>query len=176
MYVDRMGLRKIQFALEKTGRLTATGRTRWSSSCISRILNNSFYYGTITYRKEYVPDYLKQKKVKNFGEIEQIVVDGSHEPIISREQFQKVQEMLSKKTASVENRGKRGKNVCNDVWTRKLECSYGGSFNRKIEHKKDSIPQYAFQCYKQIQSGTIETRKCKGLSTEGICESPMVQQ
>lgn len=176
MYIDGMGLRKIQFALEKAGRLTATGLTRWSSSCISRILNNSFYCGIITYRKEYVPDYLEQKKIKNFGEVEQVVVEGSHEPIISKEQFQKVRDMLSKKTASVENRGKRGKNVCNDVWTRKLKCSCGGSFNRKIWHKKDGIPQYAFQCYKQIQSGTIETRKRKGLSLEGICESPMVQQ
>lgn len=176
MYIDGMGLRKIQFALEKAGRLTATGLTNWSSSCISRILNNSFYCGIITYRKEYVPDYLEQKKIKNFGEVEQIVVEGGHEPIISKEQYEKVQDMLSKKTASIENRGKRGKNVCNDVWTRKLRCSCGGSFNRKIWHKKDGIPQYAFQCYKQIRSGTIETRKRKGLSLEGVCESPMVQQ
>ena len=103
MYIDGMGLRKIQFALEKAGRLTATGLTTWSSSCISRILNNSFYCGIITYRKEYVPDYLEQKKIKNFGEVEQVVVEGSHEPIISKEQFQKVQDMLSMKSASVEN-------------------------------------------------------------------------
>ena len=55
-------------------------------------MNNPFYCGIILYRKEYVPDYLEQKKVKNWGEVEQIAVEGSHEPIVTKEEFEKVAE------------------------------------------------------------------------------------
>lgn len=61
LYMDGLGLRKIQFELEKAGRLTATGLTNWSCANIGRILNNPFYSGTIVYRKQFVPDYLEQK-------------------------------------------------------------------------------------------------------------------
>ena len=57
-------------------------------------MNNPFYCGIILYRKEYVPDYLEQKKVKNWGEVEQIAVEGSHEPIVTKEEFEKVRKML----------------------------------------------------------------------------------
>lgn len=114
MYLNGMGMRKIQFELEAAGRKTSTGLTRWYSSYISRVLNNPFYCGMIVYRKEYVPDYLEQKKVKNWGEVEQIAVIGSHKPIVTREEFE------------------------------------------------------------QVKTGSISTRKKRGLDIEGICDSPMV--
>lgn len=55
MYLDGMGMRKFNSALEAAGRKTSTGLTHWYSSYISRILNNPFYCGIILYRKEYVP-------------------------------------------------------------------------------------------------------------------------
>ena len=87
MYLNGMGMRKIQFELEAAGRKTSTGLTRWYSSYISRVLNNPFYCGMIVYRKEYVPDYLEQKKVKNWGEVEQIAVFGSHKPFVTILEF-----------------------------------------------------------------------------------------
>lgn len=66
MYLSGMGVTSIQYALEKAGRLTATGKERWFSSYISRVLRNTFYCGIITYHKEFTPDFLKQKKIKNY--------------------------------------------------------------------------------------------------------------
>lgn len=65
MYLSGIGVTKIQYELEKAGRLTATGKEKWFASYISHMLRNSFYCGIITYHKEYTPDYLKQKKIKN---------------------------------------------------------------------------------------------------------------
>ena len=107
MYLDGMGMRKIQFALEASGRKTSTGLTHWYSSYISRILNNPFYCGVILYRKEYVPDYLEQKKVRNWGEVEKVVVEGSHETIVSKEEFEKVRKMLESKSFSTNNTRKK---------------------------------------------------------------------
>ncbi len=174
MYLDGMGMRKIQFALEEAGRLTSTGMTRWYSSYISRVLNNPFYCGTIVYRKEYVPDYLEQKKIRNWGEVEQVVVEGTHEPIITKEEFEKVRKMLDEKTFSTNNRGRRGKHKANDVWCKKVHCYCGASMNRRVWRRVAGIPQYCYQCYSQIRTGSIATRIKKGLDIEGICDSPMV--
>lgn len=146
MYLDGMGMRKIQFVLEATGRKTSTGLTHWYSSYISRVLNNPFYCGIILYRKEYVPDYLEQKKIRNWGEVEQIAVEGSHVPIVTKEEFERVRKMLDSKSFSVNNRGRRVNN----------------------------IPQYCYQCYSQVRTGSTATRTKKGLSIEGICDTPMV--
>lgn len=174
LYLDGNGVRKIQFVLEKEGHLTATGLTKWQPGNISRILRNSFYCGTIVYRKQFVPDFLEQKKINNFGEVDKVIVEGRHTPIVTKEQFEKVQQILSSKSESVHNKGCRGKKISKDVWCRKMKCECGSSYNRVTWHKSSEGPQYAYQCYSQIRTGTFKTRERKGLSTEGICLTKMV--
>lgn len=70
MYLNGMGVTTIQYELEKAGRLTALGKERWFASYISKMLRNSFYCGIIAYHKEYTPDFLKQKKIKNHVDLE----------------------------------------------------------------------------------------------------------
>lgn len=82
-YLDGVGIRAIQFRLEQAGRLTSMGKSNWHMSNISKILQNSFYCGIITYHKEFTPDFLEQKKIRNFGDIELTKVKGSHEPIVT---------------------------------------------------------------------------------------------
>ena len=174
LYLDGNGVRKIQFVLEKEGHLTATGLTRWQPGNISRILRNPFYCGTIVYRKQFVPDFLEQKKINNFGEVDKVIVEGRHTPIVTKEQFEKVQQILGSKSESVHNKGCRGKKISKDVWCRKMKCECGSSYNRVTWHKSSEGPQYAYQCYSQIRTGTFKTRERKGLSTEGICVTKMV--
>ena len=174
LYLDGNGVRKIQFVLEKEGHLTATGLTKWQPGNISRILRNPFYCGTIVYRKQFVPDFLEQKKINNFGEVDKVIVEGRHTPIVTKEQFEKVQQILSSKSESVHNKGCRGKKISKDVWCRKMKCECGSSYNRVTWHKSSEGSQYAYQCYSQIRTGTFKTRERKGLSTEGICVTKMV--
>jgi DNA invertase Pin-like site-specific DNA recombinase len=116
LYLKGYGSKKIKYELEKLGRVTSTGLNRWSESYIIRVLRNSFYCGTIVYRKQFVPDYLEQKHKKNNGEVEQVIVEGRHTPIISKEVFEKVQEKLkdnaklivsSNTSRGIGNRGKK---------------------------------------------------------------------
>lgn len=108
-YLNGWGMRKIQFELEKAGRLTAMGKSNWHVSNISKILQNSFYCGIITYHKEFTPDFLEQKKIRNFGDMEFIQVKGSHEPIITQEEYDQAQKMINnrRKTLSADTSGKR---------------------------------------------------------------------
>mgnify|MGYP001023978347 FL=1 len=49
MYLAGMGVTKIQYELEKAGRLTAMGKENWFPSYITKLLQNTFYCGIITY-------------------------------------------------------------------------------------------------------------------------------
>lgn len=178
-YLDGEGIRSIKFKLEQAERLTAMGKSKWHEGNISKILQNSFYCGIITYHKEYTPDYLEQKKIRNFGEIEFTRTKGSHESIITEEEFEKVQKMMANKRKELTNTGagKRrtiGDKQPGDIWTEILVCECGHKFNRKVWHKLENDIQYGYQCYSSIRTGTITTRMRKGLSIDNVCKVPMI--
>lgn len=171
LYLDGNGIRKIQFILEQEGRKTSMGKTKWNSEVISRVLKNSFYCGLIEYRKEFVPDYLVQKKIKNNGEVEKVVVKGTHEPIVTEEQFNQVQEILKSKVRKCNGKSV-GHGISQDVYCRKLICSCGHTFNKRKSYvTKNKENRYLYQCYEQLRSGTVRTRTNKGLDTSGCCTS-----
>lgn len=178
-YLDGVGIRAIKFRLEQAGRLTAMGKSNWHESNISKILQNSFYCGIITYHKEYTPDFLEQKKIRNFGEIELTKTRGTHEPIITEEEFERVQEMMAKRRKELPNNGagKRrqiGEKQPGDVWTELLICECGHKFNRKVWHRVEDDVQYGYQCYSSIRTGTVTTRLRKGLPIDDVCKTPMI--
>ncbi len=175
LYLNGTGVRSIQFELEKRGRLTAMGNAKWHCPTISKILKNAFYCGTVVYRKEVVPDYLEQKKIKNKDLVDKIVVEGKHEPIISKEDFDKVQEIMNSKTMNSSKKGKMGYNLSTDIWGKHLKCCCGSNMSKVKWHTTTyGVIQYAYHCYKQLRYGTVKTRLKKGLSIEGICDSQMV--
>ena len=179
MALEGAGSKKIACELEKRGRLTATGLTRWYGPAVNRVLQNPFYCGTVVYRKQYVPDYLEQKSINNFGEVEKIVVEGSHEPIVTKEEFATVQKLIASRTMEASGKGihRQGIKPTEILWCKKLKCSCGHSFNKKIWHRcKDGTPRNAYQCYEQVRRGTVASRTRAGLSLEGVCESPMIPE
>ena len=180
MYLDGCGLVKIKDELERRGYKTSQGKDKWFPTVISHVLKNSFYCGIMTYHKEYVPDYLKQKKVKNYGQIEFTQVQGTHEPIVTVEDFERVQRIMDTKRTDCKNlntgpRGK-GKKPRTTVWGKLLICQCGHSFNMRKWDRPDRVSGNAYQCYSSLQTGSYESRKKKGLPLDGICQSPMIPE
>lgn len=178
-YLSGWGLRKIQFELEKLGRLTAAGKKNWHAATIGHVLKNPFYCGIIIYRKQFVPDYLEQKKINNYGDVEQIKTVGTHEPIVSVEEFERVQKIMENHRKKQNNnpsgcRKPSGERQPVDIWTKLMICNCGHQFNRKVWHRLDNETQYGYQCYSSIRTGTVKSRLNKGLSIDGICETPMI--
>ena len=176
LYLAGNGVRRIQDIMEQEGRKTAAGLTRWQSGNINRVLGNSFYCGRIEYRKQYVPDYLTQKKINNHGAVDRIYVEGKHEAIISPEVYDRAMEIRKSKTRFGQDAdGKEvrsGKPLSKYVWVKKCRCTCGHSFNRRIAHKcKSGDISYVYQCYAQVRTGTPRFRLKKGLDIEGICDN-----
>ena len=179
MYLEGCGLVKIKDELERRGYKTSQGNDKWFPTVISHVLKNSFYCGIITYHKEYVPDYLKQKKVKNYGEIELTQVQGKHEPIITVEEFERVQRIMETKTNKMPylNKGsQKGKKPRTTVWGKLLICECGSTFSMRRWDRADRTPGNAYQCYNARHTGSYESRKKKGLPLDGICQSPMIPE
>lgn len=178
MYLGGMGVSKIQYELEKAGRLTATGKEKWFASYISHMLKNSFYCGIITYHKEYIPDYLKQKRKKNTGELEVIQVKGTHMPIVSEEEFAQVQEITAqrslKQSGIRDNKKTVGVRPHTTVWGRLMVCQCGKRFNLHYHDRKDRSPGVDYQCYTSVNRGSHAERTKRGLSLEGTCDTPFI--
>ena len=178
-YLEGNGVRKIQFLLEQAGRKTAMGKTNWDATCISRILRRRIYCGQLEYGQSHVTDFLKQTREVNYGDKPKTVVQGTHEPIISVEDFEKVQEIMDnhrKKIPNLKTGRRDGQKEKVDVWSKKLRCVCGHAFNRHKWAHKDARTVYGYQCYSSVSTGTVQTRLNKGLPIDGICNSPMVPQ
>ena len=180
-YLAGDGVRTIHSKLEQAGRLTATGKTEWKTHSISAVLKNTFYCGIITYHKQWTPDYLEQKMIRNHGEIEYTVVQGTHEPIVSVEEFEAVQRIMSSKRTVITDPKTRtefvvGKPKPTSVWSELMKCECGHNIHKKKWLKYKGKTSYAFQCAATIKTGTFSARMKKGLSTNGICRVPMIPQ
>ena len=177
LFLDGYGTQKIKYELEKRGIPTATGLKTWSFATISRMLQNPFYCGTVVYRKEYTPDFLEQKKKKNKGEVEQIIVEGKHTPIISKEVFEQVQKIIkSHSTIKPGTKMKQAVGSPKDIWSKKLQCECGSKMNKRVYSRTGNNILYGYYCYKQKNEGSGRKRIELGLNADGFCNVPITQE
>ena len=146
-YLSGKGTVKIADELTKMEVQTSMELTNWSASYVSRVLRNPFYCGTIVYRKSYIPDYLEQKHKMNYGEVEQVIVGGKHEPLVSKEDFKKVQQIMDSHSRPIKLGRKQTLGYSKNLWSKKLLCECGSNFNRKIYHKNKDGTTYCYICY-----------------------------
>ena len=177
MYCDGKGYTKICKELERLGRKDALGKVSWCASKIGRILHNMTYAGYKGYLKSYTTDYLEHSRVKNLDKDSYMYVKGDWEPIISEEQWNQVQELCKTKAQQVGIDNKViGKKPASDIWLRKLRCSCGSKYRRNKwrTNMKNNEVVYGYQCYNQVNNGSLQFRVKNGLDTEGYCSIRMV--
>ena len=76
---------------------------KWNSVTILNILSNMAYIGTTVSNKRVNLSYKSKKRIKMPKE-EYIITENTHEPIISKEDFEKVQFLLDKKSINRKNK------------------------------------------------------------------------
>ena len=76
----------------------------WTNTTISQILKNRVYVGDMVQCKERVVSYKIHKIVKNPKE-DWIIVENTHEPIVEREVFDKIQDLLFSRDTRIEKNG-----------------------------------------------------------------------
>lgn len=110
--------------MKRGGQLSADDMTAWRSVTVRHILTSEVYAG------DYVHNKQKRSKVEYVGktkrpEEEWVVIRDTHEPLVSREDFNRVQEMLNKNVE--EHRRTHGGNGFNhaqfNLLGRKIVCA-----------------------------------------------------
>lgn len=93
-FIDGLTAREIADNLTQSHIPTVKGNEVWSSGTVRNILKNEKYCGDVLMQKTYTVDCFSHRKVKNRGERPQYRLRNNHPPIISRDDWEKVQEML----------------------------------------------------------------------------------
>ena len=97
-FLQGEGVSQIACQLMKEGVPKRNGNPVWSRYGILYILRNERYMGDERYRKSYRSDEIPFKKIDNRGEKPQFYAENTHEAIVSRETFKKVQWLLQGKS------------------------------------------------------------------------------
>lgn len=132
-YLSDYGIQKITNTLNKQGYKTRNGNN-WCKSSVRIILTNIYYTGDKILQKTYRDNHINKKTKINHGEKAQYYVQDSHEGIISKEDFGKVQEMMRSKVK------RKYDTTSTYPFSGKLICSICGSrFKRKVRPNGDVI-------------------------------------
>ena len=127
--------------LTTDGILTPARKQRWQSSTVESILKNEKYKGAALLQKCFTVDFLTKKRKVNEGEVPQYYVEHSHEPIISPEEFDKVQTEFERRKQL--GRQYSGKNI----FASRIVCADCGSFfGPKVWNSNSKYRKVIWQC------------------------------
>jgi site-specific DNA recombinase len=96
-YLNGDGFLKIKRSLEADGILNGAGHKKWHETNIKQILTNEKYIGDALLQKTYTVDILEKKREANKGQVPKYYVENSHEGIIPKDIFLKVQEEITRR-------------------------------------------------------------------------------
>ncbi len=106
LYVNGMGKQAIATRLNNEKVPLRYGKNKWHMGTISYILTNERYIGDALLQKKYTTDTLPFKKVLNKGEQPQYYVENSNPPIIDKDLYYAVQELIKIKKFNTEKNKK----------------------------------------------------------------------
>ena len=124
----------------------------WSNTVILRVIRNEKYCGDLVQKKTYTPDFLSHEKKYNRGQEEFVILKDHHEPIISRELFDKANRILDAKSLSQEGRAKHSNRY---PFSGKIKCGRcGASYVARYRTRKDGSRYKAWRCFESAKHGS----------------------
>ena len=145
MYLQGLGFKAISNILNSEGHRNRDGKL-FSKNLVGSILRNEKYKGCYTYGKE-ISDFKTKKRVKNK---EPIILEDQIPAIVSKEIWDRVAELRSKKDGSFARWGE--KKIHDFILTGYLECKTCGGRMRGSSHSKDHC---YYRCSTRTEKGVL---------------------
>ena len=167
-YLEGESMNSIARLLKERGIKTIRGNTTWTINAIRVILTNEKYIGDVMAQKTYIVDYLSKVRKTNRGELQKHYVENSHEAIIPREIFYKVQEELNrrantyKRASGGQNKETKGKHSGKYALSKIMVCKECGCAYRRQIWTKYGEKKAVWRCENRLRNGT---RFCKDSPT-----------
>ncbi|WP_050284250.1 recombinase family protein, partial [Streptococcus pneumoniae] len=172
-YLEGIGGKVIARELDELGYKSPRGLEHWNDTTVLGIIKNEKYKGDILMGKTFTVDPISKRRLSNFGEEDKYYIKDNHEPIISKEDFEKAQEIRlrragNKKTAANVN-GKRERYSKMYAFSSMLECGFCGSIlSRRSWHCRSDYRKVVWHCVTSIKKGKKFCKHSKGLEEIAI--------
>ncbi len=122
LYLEGKSLQTICDDLNAAGYRTTKGFL-FKEGSITKLINNEIYAGDLRRQKSYITDPITKNKVKNNGELPQYYISDTHEAILDRATYARVQAEIKRRTALLNPTypftGKIVCDCCGNCFTRK---------------------------------------------------------
>jgi site-specific DNA recombinase len=127
LFLEGKSMSEIAEIFIERGYRKKNGRIDWDGSGVRGLLTNERYTGDVLSRKTCTLDFRSHKSVVNDGHKPQYYIENHHEGIISKEDFQRVQDILSQSVSTA--KGIRKKTY---PLSKRLKCTNcGANFHRQ---------------------------------------------
>jgi len=103
LYIAGYGADTIGKILDERG-IIPKNSAKWNRSSIMTILSNYNFTGDLILQKTFRENHLSKRKIINSGELDQYAVKKNHEAIISKDLFDKVQEIRKQRAERIKPR------------------------------------------------------------------------
>lgn len=129
------------FVLKGISKETKYLNSYWSRNTTNKILRNRMYLGCLVYGKTKV-SLAKGIRGCEIPEKEWKVVEGTHEPLITKEMFDKVQELLEEGSLEAKNHASYAEGIVTNLFRGIVRCADCGSAMRmgKFRKAKSEVP------------------------------------
>lgn len=138
--------------------LEETIKYKWSTSTIGRMLTSEIYIGNLTQLKTKRESF-KNHKVINVAKEDWVRFEKTHEPIITKADFDKIQSLIKVNAKRLSNTGERIYSIYNGV----LKCADCGRAMYKQEDKRGNrqLSNYFCNTYLYISKTSCSSHKIK---------------
>lgn len=123
---------------------------KWGAGAVNAILTNEKYTGDVIFQKTYSDSSFSRHR--NYGERDRFLCENHHEPIISREDFDKVRAVLDQRAREKGNGTDTYRYQNRYCFSGIIKCGEcGGTFKRR-QHYKPSGDYVAWTCGKHLEN------------------------
>ncbi len=166
-YLDGASMEQIADILNEKGLTTKGSGSAYRKIAIKRILTNEKYTGDALLQKTYVTDCITKKTRKNNGELPMYLLKNHHPAIISRADFNRVQEEMARRSAKRViadklTKGEQGKYSAKYALSELLICGECGAHYRRVTWTAKGFKEIKWRCISRIQYGK---KKCHNSPT-----------
>lgn len=177
MYIQGYGSTTIAKRLTEMEIKNKRGAIRWDGGSVMGILTNEKYKGDILQGKTFTLDPISKRRLDNRGEEEQYYIRDHHEPIVSREIWDRAAAIHSErvKTKVIATTGNRERYTRQFAFSSMLECGYcGHKLSRRTRHQTTVTKKPVWQCMNATKNGIESCPHCKAID-EVIIEGAFLE-
>ena len=149
-YLDGKSFKKIKQGLEADGILNGAKHEKWHDTNIRQILTNEKYIGDALLQKTYTVSVLDKKRVPNNGIVPKYYVEGSHDTIIDKDTFLRVQAELVRRS-SIKTGKKKRTYSSKYALSSRVFCAHCGDIDRRIAWNNRGYRSIVWRCVSRIE-------------------------